>query len=103
MKRLALLLAVCVQAIELELTSALEWEFFTVPLVSGQPFLLVELRRGPSYLSRELLTADFDTSPIVYQNTSGLWEITRKFSSVETWAHHESYHFLQIPCSQASM
>jgi len=103
MKALALLLVVSLQAVELTLESTEDWEFFTVPLASDQPFLLVELKRNSAYSSRELLTADYDTSPIVYQNPSGIWEITRNYSNIETWAHHDAYSFLQIPCSRNSM
>lgn len=101
--KVLMLLCVTLQAVQLNLTSAVEWEFFTLQLTQDKPYLLVELQRDPSASSRELLTADFDTSPIVYQGNSGLWTITRRFSSVETWAHHDSYHFLLIPCSQASV
>ena len=81
-----------------------QWRFFPLEFQQQETLVLVELSRILQIPSRMLLTADFDTTPIAYRNTSsGLWEISSAFSNVKAWAHHEAYSSLQIPAKKSKV
>jgi len=86
------------------LTSTANWHFYPLTFSPDEQFLLFELERFQEDGSRSLLTADFDTSPIVNRNaTSGLWSISSEFWDVQVWSHHLSYGFVQVPNVRKSL
>lgn len=86
------------------LTSTANWHFYPLTFSPEEQFLLFELERYDEDGSRSLLTAGFETSPIVNRNTtSGLWSISTEFWDVQLWAHHLSYGFVQIPHARDSV
>jgi hypothetical protein len=79
-----------------ELFTAPGWHYFALAVPSSElSYILIEVQS--SCPDRELLLADFSSSPTVsVDNATGLWDISSPYYEIEGWAIAKSHHFLSF-------